>query len=528
MGKLRWQLGRFFRLGWRYLSLCLLVGVLFSLSLSLMTHSNTINSRLSLGLSLFEAYYSHSESELRQLASRIPWGVCDASSELELKREAERSHYFDYLATLSDQEGFCRDEDLIIAPYSAFDMLTEGEGPVWMKNDSHHLQSYQMMALHLGGSRYLFGITKSRRMMALLFPEPELMDNARITLKYKQQVIVTLGDETQSWLTQNYHSEQGPLSISLTLAPEHLLISLKRDLSLGLPLTLVFSVLVTMLLLYWRSDHGLHPEDLLDTFSNREIYPVFQPIVDGRDHRILGHEMLARWHHPQLGSVPPDEFIPMLESHHQLDRLLYELAPQCQYQPAEHGYLSINLAGQQLLSKKRNLGDFLEHLSRQIGIEPWQMVVEITEREVLDFHSRLFQRTLYDIRQRGFKVAIDDFGTGHNGLASLKVFQPDYLKVDRSFIQAINHRGDPQPVLDSILQLAQRLGIEVIAEGVETEAQRHYLLARGINRMQGFLFARPGPLHISSPKRETGRQSPSRSGEESTILAADLTITGDT
>ncbi|BDY04130.1 EAL domain-containing protein [Ferrimonas sp. YFM] len=528
MSKFRWQLGRFIRLGWRYFSLCLLVGVLFSLSLSLMTHTNNINSRLDLGLSLFDAYYNQSEQELKQLAGRIPWGMCDASSELELKRQAELSHFFDYLATMSDEEGFCRDEDLIIAPSTAFNMLLEGQGPTWMKNVSHHLQSYQMMALHLGDSRYLFGITKSRRMMELLFPEPELLSNAKITLKFKEQTIVSLGEAKQDWLSQHYKEQRGPLSISLSLAPQHLTLSLKRDLSLGLPLTLIFSTLVTMLLLYWRSYQGLHPEDLLDTFSNREIFPVFQPIVDGRDKRVLGHEMLARWSHPQLGNVPPDEFIPMLEYHQQLDRLLYELAPQCQYQPSQHGYLSINLAGQQLLSEKRSLGDFLEHLSRQIGIEPWQMVVEITEREVLDFHSRPFQRTLYNIRQRGFKVAIDDFGTGHNGLASLKVFQPDYLKVDRSFIQAIKHRRDPQPVLDSILQLANRLEIEVIAEGVETEEQRLYLLDRGITRMQGFLFARPGPLTISSPKREDGQESPSRSAAGSTILAADLAITGDT
>ncbi|SDI85906.1 EAL domain, c-di-GMP-specific phosphodiesterase class I (or its enzymatically inactive variant) [Ferrimonas sediminum] len=522
MNKLRWQLGRLIRLGWRYFSITLAMGLIFSIALSLLNHSNTINSRLTLGLSLFEAYYNHSHSELSQLAQSVPWGICNATSERELKRAAKHSHYFDYLATMSDEQGFCRDQDLIIAPSTAFDVVATGAGPIWMKNNSHHLQSYQLMAIRLEGNRYLFGISKSRRLMKLLFPEEQFLSYSLITLNYKQETIITLGSSIRTGWSQQYHKGRGDLEINLYVHPKHLLMAMKQNLAIGVPVSLFVALAITLLLLYWRSYRGLHPEDLLDTFSNREIYPVFQPIVDGRDKRVLGHELLARWQHPQLGAIPPDEFIPLLEFHHQLDRLLYELAPQCQYLPDQHGYLSINLAGQQLLTENRDLGDFLEHLSRQIGIEPWQMVVEITEREVLDFQSAHFQKTLYDIRQRGFKVAIDDFGTGHNGLASLKVFQPDFLKVDKSFVQMVHHQSDTQPVLDSILQLAHRLNITLIAEGVETEAQRQYLLARGVIRMQGYLFARPGPLDNSQAKEQQNRLRPSRPQPDSTILAGDL------
>lgn len=496
---LKWQLSRFISLGWRPLLLGSTAGTMVSLILCLALYTNSMSSRVGVGLDLFESYYNNSEIELKHAAANITWGQCDAGAEEQLQRLADRSHFFDYFATLSDLDGFCRDEDLFLAPYAAYEVLQTGAGPIWVNNISLRLRNYQIMALKLTDDRYLFGVAKSRHIAKLLFSNPSLMEHANVTLKFNDQILLSMGKTDPKNLWQHYKGIQGPLSMELSLTAEHILLSLKKNILLGVGISLLLSLIVTISLLYVRSERGLYPEDLLGNFSNRELFPMFQPIVDGRNGKILGHEMLARWHHEQMGDVSPNRFIPMLERHNQLDRLLYELAPQCHYQPEYHGYLSINLASQQLMSRERELLDFLDHLCRQIGVLPSQVLIEITEREPLDYQSTSFQRILSRLRNHGFKMALDDFGTGHNGLEPLRAFQPDYLKVDRSFIEVVNDRNELHPLLDSILQMANKLNVEVIAEGIETQEQRHYLLKHGVTRMQGYLFSKPRRRPQSRP-----------------------------
>ncbi|WP_176819200.1 EAL domain-containing protein [Ferrimonas sediminum] len=442
-------------------------------------------------MQLFSSYSNFSIEELTALSTSLPWDKCDSASRFELKQISEQSHYIDHLLTLNQNGEVCHSGDMDMSHSELTTVIVPNEGPTRIATIEYDQQPYLLIATQLDDSRYLFGLSKCRKLLALMFPEANFPEGSSVTLTHQGDIIGAMGETLSDSPTHYFDLAKNDLRIELEIPESHLLDTLLQTVNYLLPASLFTALAVTPIIVRFRSFRGQHLKELLRTLRNKEFYPVFQPIVDGHSKQVLGHELLARWQHPKWGAIPPDHFIPILAHHGQLDRLLLELVSQCQNRPQQHQYLSINLSGEQLTDNNRNLGEFLRELCLQLGLDTHRVIIEITERDELDFQSPGFQSNLNDIRQCGFKVAIDDFGTGHNGLTGLRQFQPDFLKVDKGFIQMIRHRDETQPVLDSIFRLAQQLGITVIAEGVETEEQRQYLLSRDVVHMQGYLFGKP-------------------------------------
>lgn len=237
--------------------------------------------------------------------------------------------------------------------------------------------------------------------------------------------------------------------------------------------------------------------ELRHALTHAEFEPFFQPIYRLGNGAVAGYEALLRWHHPRRGLLLPGEFLRVAQDSGQLEAIDWQLYERvCQRMAcADTGvaFVTINVSPQHLRSS-----DFerrLLHLVERSGLAPERLVIEITEGALLDDPLRV-RDALERLRAVGVQAALDDFGTGYSSLSYLHSLPLRMLKIDRAFVSELDRPGarSANSVVMAILALARALGIEVIAEGIETEAQRDTLRSMGCNYAQGFLLARPAPL----------------------------------
>jgi EAL domain-containing protein (putative c-di-GMP-specific phosphodiesterase class I) len=229
--------------------------------------------------------------------------------------------------------------------------------------------------------------------------------------------------------------------------------------------------------------------------SDETVSVVYQPIVSLATGRIVGAEALARWRCPELGPVPPLEFISIAEESGMIvplgDSIMRQACTQMRrWEAAGFGGLriAVNVSARQLQATKfaRMVADVCE----ATGLRPTQLELEITERTIMG-DGRTARRNLFALRSLGVSIAIDDFGTGYSSLSYLKTLPVDALKIDRSFVAAIVDDPFQADVARSVIWLAHRRALRVVGEGVETAAQREHLLAMGCDEAQGRLFSKP-------------------------------------
>ena len=238
-----------------------------------------------------------------------------------------------------------------------------------------------------------------------------------------------------------------------------------------------------------RLDH-----DLRRAIERDELRLVYQPIVDASGQRVVGVEALLRWDHPELGPVSPAEFIPVAESSGQIveiGRWVLESACRQAKAWADEGhdalFVAVNVSARQI---RRGLAEPVQAALAASGVDPSRLEIEITEHSMVeDLASNVAQ--LARLRELGLHVAIDDFGTGLSSLAYLKRLPISKLKIDRAFVKDLPHNPDDVAIVAAIVSMARSLHLAVVAEGVETEAQRDFLAAQGIRLFQGYLYSRP-------------------------------------
>jgi diguanylate cyclase (GGDEF)-like protein/PAS domain S-box-containing protein len=223
----------------------------------------------------------------------------------------------------------------------------------------------------------------------------------------------------------------------------------------------------------------------------------YQPKVDLKSGAVTGVEALLRWRSPELGLVPPAKFIPILEE----TGLILEvgewvIARACRQARLwrEQGLppltVAVNLSPRQF--QQDDLAGRIRSLIDQPDFAPGDLELEITESMVTQNVERAIAM-LQELRRIGVRLAIDDFGTGYSSLAVLKRFPVGCLKIDRSFVRDVPDDADDVAITRAVIALAHSMGLSVVAEGVETEAQRAFLLESGCDEMQGFLFSKPLP-----------------------------------
>jgi diguanylate cyclase (GGDEF)-like protein/PAS domain S-box-containing protein len=229
--------------------------------------------------------------------------------------------------------------------------------------------------------------------------------------------------------------------------------------------------------------------------SEFELY--YQPKIDMRSNRITGAEALLRWHHPTRGTVMPGEFIHLAEETglvHEIGNWVLDAAFSQARRWHEAGFtdlrLAVNLAAGQF--RASNLADRIRDRITYECCRPELIEVEVTETGMLRDPEGV-GNTLTRIREMGMRVAIDDFGTGYSSLSHLKRFPIDTLKIDKTFVADVLTDRDDTAIVTAVIALARALDMEVVAEGVETEAQRALLAQQGCDAYQGYLFSRPLP-----------------------------------
>ncbi|CAI0737956.1 EAL domain-containing protein [Serratia ficaria] len=324
---------------------------------------------------------------------------------------------------------------------------------------------------------------------------------------YAQRVVLNVADNSLEYgrreilnrdtltadLRYTANSAKYPFSVSLFGPPVGMLAlaALPRHIPLALLVSLL-AAYVVYLLTANRMSLAYH---IGHAITHREFRVYCQPIINSDTGRCSGVEMLLRWKKKRQGWISPDVFIPLAEQHEliiPLTRyLMNTVVENLQlFPPRPSFYISINVAAEHF-----NAVNIIDDI-RQIWLPAQPMpslMLELTERTAL---SAIQYEQIKTLKEMGIMLAIDDFGTGHSSLSYLKNLSPDVLKIDRGFTAAIGTDAVNATVTDTIILLAQRLKLKLVAEGVETEEQADYLRAREVNALQGYYFAKPMPIHV--------------------------------
>jgi EAL domain-containing protein (putative c-di-GMP-specific phosphodiesterase class I) len=238
--------------------------------------------------------------------------------------------------------------------------------------------------------------------------------------------------------------------------------------------------------------------ELRNALENRQFQLYYQIQMDS-SHRPLGAEALIRWIHPVRGLVSPVEFIPLAEEtgliisigEWVLGTACMQLKTWQQAESTQNLVLAVNVSAKQF-----HQTDFVTQVESTIqrhAINPMLLKLELTESMLLDSIEETIA-TMNSLKEIGVQFSLDDFGTGYSSLQYLKRLPLDQLKIDQSFIRDIATDSSDRAIVRTIIAMAQSLNLSIIAEGVETEEQRQFLMNKGCTNFQGYLFGRPEPI----------------------------------
>lgn len=239
----------------------------------------------------------------------------------------------------------------------------------------------------------------------------------------------------------------------------------------------------------------LAADDLLYVLNHRALQIVFQPLVDVLKGEIYGYECLMRGLRADGSVVGPETLLEQAKNANllfNLDRLAREMALHQAVAAQVQGRISINFLPTAIYNPEMCLRDTVSW-AQKLGIDPARIMFEVVETENVKDFTHL--KSILDFyRKKGFKTALDDMGSGYAGLNLLAELLPDLIKIDRSLIQNIHQLPIKQSIVSALAAISKANNIEILAEGVETEAERDYLMAQGISKMQGYLFGKPSAV----------------------------------
>jgi diguanylate cyclase (GGDEF)-like protein len=246
--------------------------------------------------------------------------------------------------------------------------------------------------------------------------------------------------------------------------------------------------------------------ELARALASRSFDVHYQPIVRAEGAAIIGVEALLRWDHPSRGPIPPGTFVPVAEEAGLMPQL-GEFVLRRAIADAERWpdlYVSVNVSPVQL--RDRAFVGLVSAVLQESGFDPSRLVLEMTESVLVENPDEITAR-LQELRGLAVRLALDDFGSGYSSLSYLQKLPFDKLKIDRSFVLALESSANGGIIIQAIVALGRALGMAVVIEGVETDAQRVLLRLAGCSEMQGYLFARPAPREaidelVSEQKQE--------------------------
>ncbi|HHS9788643.1 TPA: EAL domain-containing protein [Raoultella ornithinolytica] len=325
------------------------------------------------------------------------------------------------------------------------------------------------------------------------------IQNTQFALVVGDRTIGTAGDVRNTDLSRSttayFRSAEFMFAIEYNLPA---FFSVKQMINQGAGL-LIFILFVACalawILLKYANKYTTPEDNLRKAIENGEIVPFYQPVVNGRSGAIYGVEVLARWKHPRLGLISPVTFIPLAERTGLIIPLTQSLMAQVVVQMnkitsklPDGFHIGINFSASHI-SSPQFMDDCLKYRDG-FQNKNLTLVLEVTEREPLHVDEQLIAN-LNTLHARGFTIALDDFGTGYSGLSYLHDLNIDYIKIDKSFVGRVNGLDESTKLLDCVLEMARKLSLRIVAEGVETVEQLNYLNRKNITLLQGYYFFKP-------------------------------------
>jgi EAL domain-containing protein (putative c-di-GMP-specific phosphodiesterase class I) len=236
--------------------------------------------------------------------------------------------------------------------------------------------------------------------------------------------------------------------------------------------------------------------DLRNAIGNNQLKLYYQPILNIKTNSLEAFEALVRWEHPKYGIITPDNFIKLAEEGGFMAKvgkwILQQSCKQIKFMQ-DAGIkikIAVNISSKQLT--QNHLERTIKDIIKESGIDPALLELEVTESFLMENINQV-EQVLINLKKIGINTAIDDFGTGYSSLGRLKKLPISKLKIDKSFIDDIPADKDDMQIASTIITLANQLSLEVVAEGVETEAQMNFLKSQGCHLMQGYYFSKAIP-----------------------------------
>ncbi|WP_256717854.1 bifunctional diguanylate cyclase/phosphodiesterase [Shewanella sp. UCD-KL12] len=234
--------------------------------------------------------------------------------------------------------------------------------------------------------------------------------------------------------------------------------------------------------------------ELRGAIAAKQLSLMYQPIID-RNGTVVSAEALLRWHHPEMGNISPATFIPLAEGSALIEELgRWVLIETCDFiKRLEHKALQLDAVAINVSARQFNQEEFVDGLFKHIaehGVHAKTIELELTEYALLNNLASVKQ-VMLRLKQAGISIAIDDFGTGYSSLSYLQSIPLSRLKIDASFVSEIGKNSSSNAIVKAIIDMAHALNLQVVAEGVETQAQYEFLMHEGCDKFQGYLFSRP-------------------------------------
>ena len=250
-------------------------------------------------------------------------------------------------------------------------------------------------------------------------------------------------------------------------------------------------------------------DDLRCAIENNDLMLHYQPVVTADTGSVVGVEALVRWNHPTRGMISPIDFIGIAEERGLISQLGEWVLRQACIDGARWPGLAISVNVSPVQFKQKDFVASVGRILAETGFDPSRLELELTEGVVVEDADQA-EAAIMDLRGMGVRFALDDFGVGYSSLIYLRRFAFDRIKIDKSFLESMEATGESAILVHSIVHLGRALGLEVTAEGVETEEQQRFLQAVGCHHLQGFLFARPAPageitLRLAEEARQAAR-----------------------
>lgn len=298
-----------------------------------------------------------------------------------------------------------------------------------------------------------------------------------------------------SGIQKESHSKKYPFSLIYIIPVKMQLTYAWKQAWYMIPVAIFGGILTAFLLSRRRPSSPL--DMLKNALAHGEFRPYFQPIISAKNHQLTGCEVLIRWHHPVSGIIPPDQFIPLAESTGLIAPITQQLMSQVEHSlnsvahflPNQF-HIGINISPAHFLSPGLEDSWFRSVSSRTSFTFPFGKV----DRNFIQLSVTAESKALFaKLHQQGVLFALDDFGTGYATHSYLQSFPVDYIKLDKGFVQMVGVDEISGHIVENVIELARRLGIDIIAEVIETESQELFMTEKGSCYLQGYRYAPPLP-----------------------------------